>query len=243
MTTVATDMSETQTAHRLQIEIWSDIACPWCFIGKRRLEEALAQFPHRDRVDITWRSFQLDPQLPARFDGAESDYLHLRRGIPRQQVQAMFAHTTAQARTVGLHYDFDRVVVANSLPAHQLLHLARKYGVADAVKEALLTARFLTGDDTGDVATLVRIGSECGIPAGDVRSALQDGTYLADVRAEIADAHHRGISGVPYFVLGGGSVISGAQTVPVFAAALAEAWNSISVSPQAGTCGPDGCSV
>lgn len=77
MITVATDMSETQTAHRLQIEIWSDIACPWCFIGKRRLEEALAQFPHRDRVDITWRSFQLDPQLPARFDGSESDYLHL----------------------------------------------------------------------------------------------------------------------------------------------------------------------
>ena len=135
----------------MQIDIWSDVACPWCFIGKRRFEAALSTWEHRDEVEVTWHSFQLDPTLPEHFDGTEIDYLASRKGLPPEQVRQMFAHVTQQAAGEGLAYDFDRLVVANSLRAHQLLHLAKAHGAGDAVKEALLSGHFEQGTDIGDV--------------------------------------------------------------------------------------------
>ena len=133
----------------MNIEIWSDIACPWCYIGKRRFEVALERFPHRDDVSVTWRSFQLDPSLPDHYDGNELDYLSERKGIAKSQAASMFQHVTAQAAGVGLHYDFDQLVVANSFTAHRFLHLAKEPGIADAAKERLLSGHFERGEDIG----------------------------------------------------------------------------------------------
>ena len=241
----------------MHIDIWSDIACPWCFIGKRRFERALADFPHRDDVTVTWHSFQLDPTLPEHYDGTELDYLATRKGMPRDQVAQMFAHVSQAAAGEGLAFDFDTVVVANSLRAHQLLHLAAEHGVADAVKEALLSAHFEHGEDIGSTDVLTRIGVAAGLDAEQIRTALETERYLPGVHADIEQAGRLGIQGVPFFVLDGRYGISGAQPVEVFTQALDQAWREanplVMVTPnpaeagegstESGACGPDGCAI
>ncbi|GAB4098169.1 DsbA family oxidoreductase [Sinomonas halotolerans] len=257
----------------MNVDIWSDIACPWCFIGKRRFEKALAQFTHRDKVTVTWHSYQLDPSLPEHYDGTELDYLSTRKGLPAAQVQQMFDHVTGVAAAEGLSYDFDRVVVANSFAGHELIHLAREHDsagaasglggsrTADAVKEALLSAHFEQGLDIGSREVLVRIGTEAGLDADQIASALDSGAYADAVRADIARAAAYGIQGVPFFVLDGRYGVSGAQSPEFFAQALETAWAEANplvmvgaggssdagtgTSPDAGldgqACGPDGC--
>ncbi|MFW6597037.1 DsbA family oxidoreductase [Propionibacteriaceae bacterium Y2011] len=231
----------------MDIDIWSDIACPWCYIGKRRFEKALAGFEHAGEVNVTWHSYQLDPSLPEHYDGTEVDYLSSRKGMPAEQVRQMFAHVTEQAAGEGLTYDFDSLQVANSLRAHQLIHLAAAHGVADAVTEALMSGHFERGADIGDVDTLTRIGVEAGLAAADVTTALAEGTYLAAVEADVAAAQEIGVQGVPFFVIGRYGV-SGAQPVEVFGKALTMAWdesrpvNLVGVD-DADACGPDGCAV
>jgi len=207
----------------MQIDIWSDVACPWCFIGKRRFETALAAWEHRDEVEVTWHSFQLDPTLPEHYDGTEVEYLASRKGIPVEQVRQMFAHVTEQAAGEGLAYDFDRLVVANSLRAHQLLHLAKSQGRADAVKEALLSAHFEHGTDIGDVDALVTIGTAAGLEESGIREALADERYLPAVRADIQQARELGINGVPFFVFDMRLGLSGAQPAATFTQALDQA--------------------
>ncbi len=209
----------------MQIDIWSDIACPWCFIGKRRFERALAAWEHRDEVTVTWHSFQLDPALPEHYDGTEAEYLASRKGMAVQQVRQMFEHVSAQAAGEGLRYDFDRLVVANSLRAHQLLHLAKEQGpgAADAVKDALLSAHFEQGRDIGDVETLVAIGAEAGLDALEIRAALADERFAPAVRADIEQAQQLGVTGVPFFVFDMRLGLSGAQPAEVFAHALEQA--------------------
>ncbi|SFS15194.1 Predicted dithiol-disulfide isomerase, DsbA family [Agrococcus baldri] len=207
----------------MQIDIWSDVACPWCFIGKRRFEKALGAWEHRDEVEVTWHSYQLDPTLPEHYEGTEVEYLASRKGMPVEQVQQMFQHVTTQAAGEGLHYDFDRLVVANSLRAHQLLHLAKAHGGADAVKEALLSAHFEQGSDIGDVDTLVAIGAGAGLDEREIRDALADERYLPAVRADIAQAQQIGVNGVPFFVFDMRLGLSGAQPAEVFTQALEQA--------------------
>lgn len=207
----------------MQIDIWSDVACPWCFIGKRRFEKALAAWEHQDEVQVTWHSFQLDPSLPEHYDGTEAEYLASRKGMPIEQVRQMFAHVTQQAAGEGLAYDFDALVVANSLRAHQLLHLAKAHGRADAVKESLLSAHFEHGRDIGDVDTLVELGEAAGLDAQEIRDALADERHLPAVRADIAQAGELGITGVPFFVFDMRMGLSGAQPVEVFTQALEQA--------------------
>src|SRR5690349_17869764 len=177
----------------MKVEIWSDIACPWCYIGKRRFEKALAAFPHRDEVEVRWRSYQLDPTLPDHHDGTELDYLVERKGMSRDQVGQMFDQVTAIAADEGLAYDFDSVVVANSFAGHELLHLATSHGVGDAVKEALLSAHFEHGEDIGDREVLVRIGVKAGIDADEIRRDLESHTWREDVVADISAAHQIGV--------------------------------------------------
>ena len=207
----------------MQIDIWSDIACPWCFIGKRRFETALGAWEHRDEVEVTWHSYQLDPTLPEHYDGTEAEYLASRKGMPVEQVRQMFQHVSTQAADEGLQYDFDSLVVANSLRAHQLLHLAKAEGVADAVKDALLSAHFEHGVDIGSVDALVAIGTEAGLGAQEIRDALADERYLPAVRADIAQAQQLGVNGVPFFVFDMRLGLSGAQPAEVFTQALEQA--------------------
>ena len=233
----------------MKIEIWSDIACPWCFIGKRRFETALEGFEHKDQIDVEWRSYQLDPTLPEHYDGTETEYLSRMKGMPQDQVKQMFGHVTAQAAGEGLNYDFDSVVVANSFTAHRFLHLAKEHGVMDQAKEALLSGHFEQGKDIGDAEYLVGIGVELGIPETEIRETLAGDRFAAEVRADIAEARALGVNGVPFFVLDRKYGISGAQPAEAFAQAIRQAWNErspLTVLPQSKTddgavCGPDGC--
>ena len=204
----------------MQIDIWSDVACPWCFIGKRRFETALGAWEHRDEVEVTWHSFQLDPTLPEHYDGTEVEYLASRKGMPVEQVRQMFAHVTEQAAGEGLTYDFDALVVANSLRAHQLLHLAKANGRADEVKEALLSGHFERGIDIGDVEALVSLGTCAGLDEPEIRAALADERYLPAVRADIEQAQQLGVNGVPFFVFDMRLGLSGAQPASTFTQAL-----------------------
>ena len=232
----------------MQIDIWSDIACPWCYIGKKRLETALADHPHRDELSVTWHSYQLDPSLPEHYDGTEVEYLATRKGMPEEQVREMFAHVTEQAAGEGLSYDFDSLVVANSARAHELLHLAKDRDRADAVKEALLAAHFEHGEDIGDVDTLARIGAAAGLDEGEVRAALADGRYRAAVASDVDMARQIGVTGVPFVVVDMKYAVSGAQPPEVFRQVLDTAWSertpALQVVDGAGdACGPDGCSI
>jgi len=238
----------------LQIDIWSDIACPWCLIGKRRFDRALAAFPHRDQVSVTYRSFQLDPSLPESWDGTETDYLAQVKGLDPAQVRQMLAQVTSVAAEEGLHYDFDALVVANSLKAHRLLHAARRAdegGTGAAVtvrlKEALLTGHFERGLDIGDDDSLVALAVDAGLPGAAAREALSDPALERAVQEDLAAARRLGIQGVPFYVLDGRYGISGAQPTEAFAQALAQVWAEthplVGLGGKAPACGPEGCDV
>lgn len=229
----------------MQIDIWSDIACPWCYIGKRRLETALTDHPQRDDIQVTWHSYQLDPSLPEHYEGTEADYLASRKGMPVEQVREMFGHVAEQAAGEGLAYDFDRLVVANSARAHELLHLAKERGLGNDVKEALLSGHFEHGLDIGDVDALVRVGVAAGLDEGEVRASLADGRYEAAVAADIDLARQIGVTGVPFVVVDMKYAVSGAQPPELFREvvdkALAERTPAVQVVQSGDVCGPDGC--
>lgn len=244
----------------MNIDIWSDVACPWCFIGKRRFETALAAFPHKDEVTVTWHSYQLDPTLPEHDDRTEAEYLAASKGMPVGQVRAMFGHVAEQAAGEGLHYDFDGLVVANSMRAHQIIQLAKETdqavpsgamnsaGAADAVEEALFRAHFEDGEDIGSPAVLERIGVAAGLDATAVRDELDSDSRIPAVEQDVRRAASLGLNSVPTFVLDMALAVSGAQPVEVFGRALEQAWERSqglqTVSGDGGSaCGPEGCSV
>lgn len=242
----------------MNIDIWSDVGCPWCYIGKRRFEKALASFPHRDEVTVTWHSFQLDPTLPERDDRTEVEYLSASKGIPAEQVRQMFAQVSEQAAGEGLDYDFDSLVVANSMKAHQIIQLAKEAdvsgaadGAADAVEEALFTAHFEDGEDIGDADVLERIGVAAGLDAVAVRDELTSGSRVPAVQRDVQQAASLGLTSVPTFVLDMALAVPGAQPVEVFTGALEQAWErsragltTVTGSPDDDpTCGPDGCRI
>ena len=237
----------------MKIEIWSDVACPWCYIGKRRFETALAAFPHRDSVEVQWRSYQLDPSLPEHYDGTALDYLSTRKGMAPAQVSQMFEHVAAQARAEGLNYRFGDVVVANSFTAHRLIHLAAAHGKQDAAKERLLSDHFEHGSDIGNQDYLSSLGSDLGIDAAKLAELFTTDKYSDDVRHDFEEGRTLGINGVPFFVIDRKFGLSGAQPAETFTAALDQAWEAgrpLVMVPASGegadageTCGPDGCAV
>lgn len=243
------------TSPRLAVDIWSDIACPWCFIGKRRFESALATLEFRDQVDITWHSYQLDPSLPEHYDGTEAEYLARMKGMDPAQVSQMLSHVTTQAAGEGLDYDFEALRPANSFTAHRLLHLAAEHGKAGQLKELLLSAHFEQGLDTGSPEVLRALGEQAGLPGDAVVQVLESEQYREEVEADFAQARALGITGVPFFVLDMKYGISGAQPAELFAEALTTAWQEkapltmVNAGNDAGApagadgpvCGPEGC--
>jgi predicted DsbA family dithiol-disulfide isomerase len=235
----------------MKIEIWSDVACPWCYIGKRRFETALAAFPHRDSVEVAWRSYQLDPAVPEHYEGTELDYLSTRKGMDPDQVSQMFEHVAAQAKNEGLNYRFDDVVVANSFTAHRLIHLAAAHGKQDAAKERLLSDHFEQGKNIGNKEYLTSLGRDLGIDAAEVAELFSTDKYADDVRQDFAEGQALGINGVPFFVIDRKFGLSGAQPAETFTAALDRAWQestplvlvNAAAEDAAEACGPDGCSV
>jgi len=228
-----------------RIEIWSDIACPWCYIGKRRFADALSEFEHRDRVSVTWRSYQLAPDTPAGLQRPEIDALVEMKGMPAEQVRQMFAHVANVAAQDGLDIDFATVIAANTFDAHRLLHLAGER--RDALLEALFRAHFVEGEVVDDRDTLVRIAAAAGLDPETVRAGL-DGDAAADaVRADLLEARTLGVTGVPFFVANRAVAVSGAQPKDVFLALLQRAVDDVDAADTVaadvtGTAG-DGCAV
>lgn len=233
----------------MKIEIWSDIACPFCYIGKRRLETALASFPHRDTVEIQWRSFELDPE--ARPEPGVNQYQRLaaKYGNTEAWARQMSANMTQMAAQEGLAFDFDRLVPANTLRAHRLVHLARQHGRQDAAKERLFKAYLEEGQDINDPATLTRLAAELDLPATEAAHLFSSDDFTQEVRHDEYQARQIGVRGVPYFVFDDKYAVSGAQPAELFQEVLEKVWEEARPQPVqlAGTadgaaCGLDGSS-
>lgn len=208
----------------IKIDIWSDVACPWCYIGKRNLETGISEFRALDGavpVEIEYHSFVLAPEMPVEFDGSHVDYLSGRKGIPAEQVRAMDERVTDIARSIGLEYDFDAQQPTNTIKAHQLLHLAKAQGRQVETKERLLRAFFVEGRHIGRVADLADLAAEVGLDRDQVIRSLEADEYLVDVEVDLRQAREYGINGVPFFVVDGKYGLSGAQPPQAFAEALA----------------------
>ncbi|MGE3621816.1 MAG: DsbA family oxidoreductase [Acidimicrobiia bacterium] len=208
----------------MKIDVWSDLVCPFCYIGKRRLEGALAEFPHRDEVEVVWHSFQLDPSAPPVSEEPTAQMVARKYGIPLAQAEQNQRQLEAQAATVGLEYHLDRTRTGNTLDGHRLIHLAAEQGLADAAHERFMRAYFTEGEPIGDRATLARLADEVGLPADRVRAVLDGDEYAEDVERDQARAHAYGARGVPFFVLADAVGVSGAQPHEVFVQALDQAW-------------------
>jgi predicted DsbA family dithiol-disulfide isomerase len=208
----------------MKIEIWSDVVCPWCYIGKRRFEEALSKFEHKDEVEVVWRSYQLDPSTPTKSGQSVTEMLASKYGVSRRQAEAMNDRVTAIAKEVGLDYHMDSAKHSNTFDAHRLIHLGKKHGIQDAVKERLMKAYFVDGEAVGEVDTLVKLAFEVGIDPEEAREALKSNEFADEVLADEKRARMFGITGVPFFAIDEKFAISGAQPSEVFTEALEAAW-------------------
>jgi predicted DsbA family dithiol-disulfide isomerase len=208
----------------VRVEIWSDVVCPWCAIGKRRFEAALAAFERRDGVEVRWRSFELDPTAPRSVGGSSAQRLADKYGVPLDQARAMQQRVTDLAAAEGLRFRYDIARPGNTVDAHRLLHLAADRGVQPTVNDRLLRAYFSEGEPIADRDTLVRLGAEAGLDPAEAAQVLASDAYLADVRADEAEARELGIQGVPFFVLDRRYGVSGAQPTEVLLEALRRAW-------------------
>lgn len=208
----------------MNVEIWSDIVCPWCYIGKRRFEAALARFPHRDEVAVTWRSFELDPDAPPRSSGTLDELLARKYGQTVEQAAAGHARLTALAAAEGLDYHFDRAQHGNTFDAHRLLHLAAAHDRQDAMKERLMRAYFTEGVPISDPGALVQLAAEIGLDKDEARAALAGDAYAEAVRADERRAAGFGIHGVPFVAIDETYGVSGAQAADVFLATMEKAW-------------------
>jgi predicted DsbA family dithiol-disulfide isomerase len=237
----------------MQVEIWSDVVCPWCYIGKRRFEAALAAFPHANEIEVVWRSFELDPRAPQERTGDYASRLAKKYGMSHERAMASLHHMTDVAAEEGLDFDFARTRAGNTFDAHRVLHLALETqgpAVQGAVKERFLRAYFSEGEPIGDPDTLVRLAGEAGLDAAEVKDVLSGDRFAEQVRADEGAAEELGISGVPFFLVDRKFAVSGAQSTDVFTRALERAWAKahpvieVIGSDDAVTCDDDGsCAV
>ena len=205
----------------IRVDIWSDVACPWCYIGKRKFEAAAEQFRAQGgEVEVEYHSYLLDPSMPVDYEGSQIDYLANRKGMPVEQVKEMSDRITEIAKAVDLHYDFEHQIMTNTVLAHQLIHFAKAHGKQAEMKERLFKAYFVEGKHVGRVDALADLAEEVGLNRAEVMTALEAETYRPDFDADVAQAQAYGISGVPFFVLNGKYGISGAQETATFLEAL-----------------------
>jgi len=233
----------------MKVEIWSDVVCPWCYVGKRRLEIALSRFAHRDEIDVVWRAFELDPSAPAERDGRYAERLAAKYRMSVAEAEAMINHMVDTGAGDGIDFRFDRARPGNTFAAHRLLHLGRERGVQDDVKERLLAATFTEGAAIGDLGVLQGLGTEAGLDADEVLTVLEGDRYADDVRADERRAAALGITAVPFFVVDGTHGVSGAQTPEVLLGVLERAWTGshpealVVAGGDAPGCDDDTCTV
>jgi predicted DsbA family dithiol-disulfide isomerase len=204
----------------IKVDIWSDVQCPWCYIGKRKFEEGAKEFG--GDVEVEYHSFELSPDTPVEYEGTPRQYLAQRKGISEEKVDVMFDRVIGIAKSVGLDYDYDHVHQTNTVISHELIHFAKSKGRQLEMKERLLKAYFVNGEHVGRIPNLVEIAVELGYDRDEVTEALESHRYLPDVKADVALAREYGIQGVPFFVIDGKYGVSGAQDASTFANVLAQ---------------------
>lgn len=209
----------------MKIEIWSDVVCPFCYIGKRKLEKALAKFPNKDAIKIEWKSFQLNPDQKTDTSISTLDHLASSKGWSLNQTREITSNVVEMAKEEGLNFDFEKAVVANTRNAHRLIHFAKESGKGDAMKERLLFGYFSEGKNIDDFDTLVELGEELGLQEKEIREVLESARFDEAVDGDIYESRQLGIKGVPFFVLDRKYGISGAQADEVFTQNLEKAWD------------------
>jgi len=217
----------------MRVDIWSDVRCPFCYIGKRKFEKGLEQFAQKEQVEVVWHSFELDSNAETRKDVNVYDYLAERKGQSVEWSVQMHKQVADMAKEVGLEYNFDNAVVANSFNAHRLIALAKKSGLGDVAEEKMFKAYFTDGKNIDDDDTLVEIGKQIGIKETEVKALLESEAYAQDVRDDELRAHEIGVNGVPFFVVNNKYCLSGAQEPDTFKQVLEHAWREYEIEhPQ-----------
>lgn len=215
----------------MKVEIWSDIICPFCYIGKRKFELALNQFYPKANIEIEWKSFQLDPEMEKQLPGSINQYLSEKKGMPLDQAKQMNLQVTNMAKEVGLDYHFENAIPNNTLLAHKLLHFAKHHNKQNVMKERLLQAYFKNGEDIGDTQQLVKIAIELGLDEYEAFEALNADVYANEVQMDLYHAQQIGVRGVPFFVFNNKYAISGAQPVETFSELLDKVWREENEKP------------
>lgn len=214
---------------KMKVDIWSDIMCPFCYIGKRHFESALLQFADSNNIELEWHSFQLDPNLPKPASKLSAyQYLAERKGMSLEESVAMHQNVIQMAKEAGLTYNYDKAVVANSFDAHRLIQFAKKHNLGDAVEERFFKAYFMEGKDMSDPTTLIALGREIGLDENEVTDVVNSTKYTDEVNADIQEAQQIGVTGVPFFVFDRKYAVSGAQPSTSFLNVLQKSfkeWN------------------
>jgi predicted DsbA family dithiol-disulfide isomerase len=208
----------------MKVEIWSDVVCPWCYIGKRRFERALARFEHADEVEVQWRSFELDPSAPRVQAEPHATRLARKYGVSPAQVEAMDARLVGEATKEGLDFHLAESKGGNTFDAHRLIHLGAERGCAGEVEERLMSGYFTEGAAIGERAELVRLAVDVGLDEAEVKAILASDRFADEVRADEARARAFGISGVPFFAIDERYGVSGAQPADVLLDVLRQAY-------------------
>ena len=231
----------------MKVEIWSDVVCPWCYIGKRRFESALAKFEHADDVEVSWRSFELDPNAPRVQPEPHAERLARKYGVSPAQVEAMDARLVGEARKEGLEFHLAESKGGNTFDAHRLIHLAAESGHAGEMKERLMKAYFTESVAIGERAELVRLAIEVGLDESDVKGTLSSDRFAGEVRADEARARTFGISGVPFFAVDERYGVSGAQPADVLLDVLRQAYANSQIvmvgRGEADSCADGSCEI
>lgn len=208
----------------MKIEIWSDVMCPFCYIGKRNFETALSQFEHKDAIEIEWKSYQLDPSLPEVAKESYRDYLVKIKGMSPEQVDGMTDNVTQMAKDVGLDYDFSKMVMVNSLKAHQLIQYAKTQNLGDEMEERLFHAFFTEGKNIADLPTLTALGKDISLDEAALQEAFTNKKYQDLMTQDIQEGQNIGVRGVPFFVFDRKYGVSGAQAPQAFLETLSKSF-------------------
>ena len=210
--------------NKMKIEIWSDVMCPFCYIGKRKFDTALAQFEHKENIEVIWKSYQLDPSLKTQ-PNINVEQMMVAKGFDPQQAKAMNSQAAQMAKQVGLVYNLDKAVPANTFNAHRFIHFAKQYGKQNEAEEILFRSYFTDGKNIDDYPTLIALGKEIGLDGDALKTALENESFADDVQADINEAKQVGVSGVPFFVVNRKYGMSGAQDANVFLQTIQKAYD------------------
>lgn len=208
----------------MQVKIWSDVRCPFCYIGKKKFEAALEKFPQKEQVEIVWKSFQLDPSLKTDASLSTLDYFVKTKGVSEEQARQMFNGATQMAHEAGIEFNLEESVPANSFMAHRIIQLAKSKGLGNQIEEALFKAHFKEAKNIDDIKILVQVATSIGMNAEEVEKTLKSDAFAYEVKQDEMEARNIGVKGVPFFVFADKYAVSGAQSSEVFLQNLEKSW-------------------